>query len=501
MLHFGRVLRLALVGGAAMLWGAAALAQSILEYHGSPARTGIYILPHLTYERAKGLHLDPSFDGHIEGRVYAQPLFWHFPGSTRKLLIVATEENVVYALDAHDGKVAWQKSLGHPVTRAALPCGNISTLGVTGTPVIDGIDETVYLDAMVDGEGGAGPQHLVFGLSVQDGSILPGFPVNVGAALKAQGIAFDARVQNQRGALVVVDHKLFVPYGGHFGDCGPYHGWIVGIDLNDAKAVTTWSTRGVGGGVWAPGGIAYDGRSLFIATGNTKGAQDWADGEAVIRLGTDLKPSTDKKDFFAPTDWKALDDRDADLGGTNPLPVDVTDPSGITRVVLALGKDGKAYLLDRANLGGLGGALAVESVARNAIRTAPAVYPAYDGSMVAFEGAGSGCPNGSINGGITVLKIEMHPAPKISTAWCAAVNGRGAPAVTISDDDSNPIVWIVGAEGDNRLHGFRGDTGEPVFTGGGAQEAMQGLHAFATVMATDGRIFVAGDGRIYAFTP
>ena len=156
MLHFGRVLRLALVGGAAMLWGAAALAQSILEYHGSPARTGIYILPHLTYERAKGLHLDPSFDGHIEGRVYAQPLFWHFPGSTRKLLIVATEENVVYALDAHDGKVAWQKSLGHPVTRAALPCGNISTLGVTGTPVIDGIDETVYLDAMVDGEGEIG---------------------------------------------------------------------------------------------------------------------------------------------------------------------------------------------------------------------------------------------------------------------------------------------------------------------------------------------------------
>jgi len=499
--RMGRILRLALAGGAATLWCSAALAQSILGYHGSPARTGVYIVPHLTYERAKTLHLDASFDGRIEGRVYAQPLFWHFPGSNRKLLIVATEDDTVYALDAHDGTVAWQKTLGHPVQRAALPCGNISPLGITGTPVIDAIEETLYLDAMVDGEGGAGPQHLLFGLSIQDGSILPGFPVNVAAGLAAQGKTFDAKVQNQRGALALVDHKLFVPYGGHFGDCGQYHGWVVGLDLADTKTLTAWSTRGVGGGIWAPGGIAYDGRSLFVATGNTKGATEWADGEAVIRLGTDLKPSTSPRDFFAPTDWKALDDRDADLGGSNPLPIDVTDPGNITRVVLALGKDGKAYLLDRANLGGLGGALASETVARNAIRTSPAVYPAYDGSMVAFEGAGSSCPAGSNNGGITTLKIEMHPAPKIATAWCAAVNGRGSPAVTISDDDSNPIVWTVGAEGDNRLHGFRGDTGEPVFTGGGPKEQMQGLHAFATVMATDGRIFVAGDGRIYAFTP
>lgn len=501
MRHFGRVLRLAIAGSATMLWCASALAQSILGYHGSPARTGIFIVPHLTYERARGLHLDPSFDGHIEGHVYAQPLFWHFPGSSRKLLIVATEENVVYALDAHDGKVAWQKSLGRPVARAALPCGNISTLGITGTPVIDGVEEAVYLDAMVDGEGGTGPQHMVFGLSIQDGTVLPGFPVNVGATLKAHGMSFDAKVQNQRGALVIVEQQLFVPYGGHFGDCGQYHGWVVGMDLHDTGAVAAWSTRAAGGGVWAPGGIAYDGRSLFVATGNTKGAQGWSDGEAVIRLGTDLKPSADPKDFFAPTDWKALDDRDADLGGSNPLPIDVADSSGITRVVLALGKDGKAYLLDRANLGGLGGALAVETVARGAMRTAPATYPVYDGSLVAFEGPGAACPNGASSAGLTVLKIEAHPAPKIATAWCAAVNGRGSPAVTVSDDDSNAIVWIVGAEGDNRLHGFRGDTGEPVFAGGGAPEAMQGLHAFATVMATDGRIFVAGDGRIYAFTP
>jgi hypothetical protein len=51
------------------------------------------------------------------------------------------------------------------------------------------------------------------------------------------------------------------------------------------------------------------------------------------------------------------------------------------------------------------------------------------------------------------------------------------------------------------LHGFRGDTGQPVFTGGGPGDAMEGLRHFVTVLAADGRLFIAGDSRIYAFTP
>jgi hypothetical protein len=62
------------------------------------------------------------------------------------------------------------------------------------------------------------------------------------------------------------------------------------------------------------------------------------------------------------------------------------------------------------------------------------------------------------------------------------------------------MVWIVGAEGDNRLHGFKGDTGEPIFTGGSSGDAMTGLRHFETLIAADGRLFVGADGRIYAFS-
>lgn len=491
-----RGIRLATVLGMTFLATPVVRAESVLDYHATPDRSGTYVVPGLTWGRAASLRLDRNFDGRVSGHIYTQPLFWDPSQGNRKLLIVATEDNIVYALDAMSGKAVWQRTAGRPVQRSTLPCGNIAPLGITGTPVIDRVKRAVYLDALVEAEDGTGAQHLVFGLAVEDGSMLPGFPVDVAEALKRRSQSFMPRVQNQRGALLIVGDTVFVPYGGHFGDCGPYHGWVVGVKLDDPQKVTAWSTRAEGGGIWAPGGIAYDGQSLFVATGNTKGAEQWADGEAIIRFGTDLQQPRDLKDFFAPADWKTLDDRDADLGGANPLPIDIRDPEGTIRLLLALGKDGKAYLLDRDNLGGIGGALAVETVARSPIITAPVTYSAGRGTFVAFQGAGRNCPQGTANPGITVLKIEARP-PKLSTAWCGASHGRGAPIVTTTEDGSNPIVWIAGAEGDNRLHGFRGDTGEPVFTGG-AQDEMPGLRHFATILATDGRLFLAGDGRIYA---
>jgi outer membrane protein assembly factor BamB len=138
------------------------------------------------------------FDGYVEGHIYAQPLYWHPPGSERGLIIAATESDFVYALDAATGRVIWHTSLGHPVPRVALPCGNIDPLGITGTPVIDTSRAAVYLDAMIDDRGA--PRHLVYDLRLSDGSVLPGFPVDLAAGVTARGISFDPAAQNQRGA-------------------------------------------------------------------------------------------------------------------------------------------------------------------------------------------------------------------------------------------------------------------------------------------------------------
>jgi len=470
--------------------------DNVLTYHGSPDRKGNFVAPGLTWQRAKSLHVDEKFHARVAGNVYAQPLHWRAPGSSSGMLLVATEENNVHALDAATGNAIWTRSLGKPVARSALRCGNISPLGITGTPVIDEASAAIYVDANIADP--SGPRHRVFALSLKDGSVMPGWPIDVTDALRSVQQSFNSRDQNQRGALTILNGMLYVPFGGHFGDCGDYHGWVVGVSLQEPRRVAAWSTRARGGGIWAPGGISVAGRSLFVATGNTFGVSTWRDGEAVFRLAPDLHRSSEKRDFFAPLNWFALDQQDADLGGTNPIPLNAEVSANRPALMLALGKDGQGYLLDQNNLGGIGGSLAAETVSRRPIRTAPAVYEVGADMYVALQGSGAHCPSAASDNQLAVLKVRAGERPGFSTAWCGRLSGAGSPIVTASDGHADPIIWIVGAEGDNRLHGFRGDTGEPILDRPGP--AMSGLHHFQTLIATKDRLYVGADGQVYAFT-
>lgn len=484
---------LALMLVALPAYGATPTDTTVAFYHGAPDRAGNYIVPRLNWQSAGTVHHDEMFDGHVEGHIYAQPLYWRPPGADRGLIIVATESDIAFALDAASGRVVWRTTLGHPVSRAELPCGNIDPLGITGTPVIDATRGAVYLDAMIDDRGA--PRHLVYGLRLTNGSVLPGFPVDVAAGLAAHGISFNPAAQNQRGALALLNGRTFVPFGGHFGDCGDYHGAVVALGVDPPQLLGGWVTRARKGGIWAPAGLSEADGSLYFSTGNTDGAQGWQDGEGVFRVGPDLAHSTNPRAFFAPSDWQELDDDDLDLGGVTPLPL----PGNPFPLLLALGKDGKAYLLDRADLGGLGRPLAVLQAARGVIITAAVAYPVHDAEIVAYQARGAACPKGTFVSGIGAIAVTTESNDGLRSAWCVPVDGRGAPIVTTTDGSAEPIVWVVGAEGDNRLHGFRGDTGEEIYPGGEAGVGMTGLRHFATILVAAGRFYVAGDGRIFAF--
>jgi PQQ enzyme repeat len=473
---------------AAMLLAAPASADNVTTYHNSNQRDGAYVIPGLTLAAAANVALDTKFAATISGHVYAQPLFWKPKSAKRGLVIVATESNNVYALDEASGKVVWQNLIGNPMPLNQLPCGNIDPMGVTGTPVIDPTSATLYFDAMTKTSNGA--RHMVHALSLTDGSELSGWPIDMQAAL---GGSWTSSVQGERSGLLFFQGALYVVYGGHFGDCGAYRGTVAQIDPASHSVVDNWQTRATGGGIWAQGGIAGDGASLFVTTGNTFSTNTWQDGEAIIRLKPGLAHSTDNKDFFTPSNWQALDDSDEDLGGTEALPIDIKTP-GKSKRLIAFGKDGNAYLASRANLGGVGGQIQVFAASSGAIRTAPAVYETASGTMVAFQSSGGGSCHG---GNITMLSVAASGSNPMSVAWCAALNGGGAPIVTTTDGTANAIVWAVGAEGDNEIHGFNAQTGAVVF--GGTGTSMSGLHHYQTILATSKRLYVAADGTVYAF--
>ena len=88
--------------------------------------------------------------------------------------------------------------------------------------------------------------------------------------------------------------------------------------------------------------------------------------------------------FWAPVNWRDLDIGDTDLGGCSGTLIDVpgANPS---QLVLALGKDRNAYLLDRNNLGGVGPAVATMNVSNATLRsTSSAAYRTGEGTTLLF---------------------------------------------------------------------------------------------------------------------
>jgi outer membrane protein assembly factor BamB len=451
---------------------------AVLQHHNDAARSGVYVDAALTRDAVGRLRQDTAFSATLQGSVYAQPLYWDGGEGGQDLLIVATQRNEVIAFDPLTGSRIWSRTLASPAPHSQLPCGNIDPLGITGTPVIDATRRLLFVAAMT-----SGARHRVYTVSLADGSV-SGAPVEVDGAVSG----FSSPVQNQRGALALLDGTLYVPYSGHFGDCGNYAGWVVGFDTMGSRTPTAYRT-GHGGGIWAMSGVAIMAGSLFVATGNTIGLSTWNGGEAILKLAPGPSFSGATADFYAPSDWKLLDGGDTDIGTAGALPFDV----GSAHYVATLGKDGRLHLADRDNLGGIGGGLVAPRVASGVVITAPVVIATPSGTVLAFPARGTSCPGAN---GLVALRISAGSPPGIATAWCAGLSGNGAPMATTTGGGAESIVWVVGAQGDDRLHAVNAETGEALFTSAQLGSVMR----FNAPIAAKGRIYVAGNSAAYAFT-
>jgi outer membrane protein assembly factor BamB len=484
--------------GALMGLPVLACAADVATYHNGNTRQGSYVTPTLTQAAAANLQLDPNFTGTVSGNVHAQPLYWQPSGSSAGEIIVATETNQVYALDATTGATLWSVQLAPPEPNSALGCGDIDPEGITGTPVIDSKTGTLYLDALTAVNNA--PTHTLYALSLANkGATLPGWPINVDAMVTAAGGHFNSKYQGERGAQLLLGGTLYVTYGGRDGDCGTYYGTVIGVNPATQALIGKWQTTASGGGIWAQGGVSSDGKALFVTTGNTftNSSSPWSGGEAIIRLPESLAFAGKSADYFAPSNWQTLDDQDRDLGGTEAIPLNVDSATGKPAArVIAFGKDGNAYLANRNKLGGIGGQIGITHVSGSVIITAPAVYETPTTTMVAFTSYNGMAPCAGQNN-LTMLDVAPKGTSPVSVAWCQDFSGRGSPIVTTTDGVSNPIVWVVGAEGDNLLHGFNATTGAVLFGGGGA--TMSGLNRFQTLIAANGRLYVAANNKVYSF--
>jgi hypothetical protein len=277
-----------------------------------------------------------------------------------------------------------------------------------------------------------------------------------------------AAAQLQRTALGLAGGHVIVGFGGNYGDCGSYNGWVLGVPESGAGALLVYKVPTEReGAVWAPAGVTVDATgNLYVVTGNGSAGpgQPFDHGNSVI----ELSPALAERQFFAPSNWAQDNADDGDLGSTAAVLVD----GGRLFVV---GKQQTAYLLDAQSLGGIGRQVAstdvCASLGGNAY-LAPFVY------VVCTD-----------DGTIAQVRVGAGATMARGWTWRSPTGQAGSPTI------AGGVLWTVDI-GASVLYGVDPSSGTTRFT----VTLRTGTPPhFAAPSAGEGMLVVAGSTGVEAF--
>ncbi|MGD0691346.1 MAG: PQQ-binding-like beta-propeller repeat protein [Acidimicrobiales bacterium] len=389
----------------------------------------------------------------LSGEIYGEPLV--YSGD----VFVATESDTVYALNSSHGSVVWSRHLASAVPTADLPCGNISpTVGITGTPVIDPSRHEIFMVA--DEILGGSPEHWLYGLSTSTGHI------ELRERVDPPGSVPQALLQ--RTGLNLVDGRVVFGMGGNYGDCATYRGRVISVKVTGSKPAIFTVDNQAGnsqGAVWMGGAApVVDAQgNVWVSVGNgsvRSAGQPYDDSDSVLELSATGR----LEQYFAPSSWPSDNANDLDM---TTAPVLLADGQ-----VVLVGKSQIAYLLNGADLGGIGTQEAsLASVCTNDV----------DGGS-AFVGTTIYLPCLS---GPVAIHVTKSPA-SLQMLWQASVGG--GPPIRAAG-----LVWTVGKNG--VLYGLNPATGAV------QQQVTIGAvdNDFTTPSVGDGLMLVASSYQVLAF--
>jgi len=450
---------------------------NLTTYDYSSAREGVDIgdasLAHLT------LSWDDSNGARaLNGAVYGEPLVYH------GLVVVATENDSVYGIEAASGAIRWHFSIGSPASESSIQsgpslggCGDIFPLGITSTPVIDPKSEEVFVSGEIQApktSGWRGIQHWLVGASLRTGHVLFRVRIDPGG----NGTSYYAAAEQQRAGLTLANGRVYVPFGGLDGDCGQYHGYVVSFPESGSGTLESYQVPTQReGAIWETNGaVATPSGDLYVATGNGSSNTTFDHGDAVIELSPALK----ELGYWAPADWAALNAGDLDLGSAGPIQVPGTD------LLFEIGKANErdvsvGYLLNENKLGGIGRQVFAGTVCPGGGYVFGANASQVIGGKIYIYVA---CSNGT-----EAITVATGVHPSFKQAWSPSSGSPNGPPIV-----AGGYVWAIDWNG-NVLYGMNTMNGSVRLT-----EALDGVNHFATPGAGDGMLFIPTSSGVEAFS-
>lgn len=307
------------------------------------------------------------FSTPVDYVVMAQPLFMpdvNIPGKgTHNVVYVVTQADSVYAIDADKGTQLWYASMlngGSTASGTYLPCGTapgFTQEGIVGTPVIDPNTDTMYLVAKTLLN--TTVRHHLHAIDIATGLERSGSPVLIQAksvSNKGKVTTFNSLHQKNRPGLLLVNGNIYMAFGSNY--CNDHDsGWLLSYDASTLQQNAVFNTSPDYGlvSIWQAGnGPAADAEgNIYVETAESgsngfdvpNGGQTYCN--SVLKLAPDLTVA----DYFTPWSVAYLNSHDLDLSSTGSLLLpDLTDSPYVHEMV-ASGKQGMVYVLNRDNMG------------------------------------------------------------------------------------------------------------------------------------------------------
>jgi hypothetical protein len=439
----------------------------VYTFHNDQARAGANTREYaLTPANVNTSSFGKLFSCTVDGALYGQPLWvanLSVGGAVHNVVFVATQHDSLYAFDADANPCTqlWKVSLidtahGGAAGETTVPAGTPDYLvgqgagsdiapevGVTSTPVIDPAGSILYVVAKSVDSGRTNFFQRLHAIDLATGIERPGSPVAIAASYPAAGggsVTFDARQENQRAGLALVNGTVYMAWSSH-DDVAQWFGWIASYRYSGAafaqSAALNVAPNTSEGGIWMSGAApsADSSGNLYVMTGN--GAFDVTNttgptndyGDCFLQLNSGLAVSS----WFTPSD-QAIDNAnnlDFSAGGSMVLNLS----TGPQHLVIGGGKDGTLYLLNGDSMGGSGDANAWQyfSLGHAIFSTA-----AFWNNTLYIAPAGAAMLAYAFNTSTNLL----NTTPTSQSAATFAFPGS-TPSVSATADGSNGIVWGI----------------------------------------------------------
>jgi hypothetical protein len=510
---------------------------NVLTFHNDVARTGQNLAETiLTPSNVNSAAFGKLFQATLDGLVDAQPLYvfgLSIPNQgTHNVLIVATENDSLYALDADTGAQLWQAVLLFAGETASddRNCGSITPeIGISSTPVISLAPNTpanaIFAVAMSKDSAGNYHQRL-WEVSLTTGTPLA-TAVEIAGRYPGTGpnsaggyLYFEAAKYKERAGLLLLNGVLYLGWASHC-DHPSYNGWIMGYNTTTLArtSLLNLTPNGIDGAIWSsgggfaadPNGYIYflDANGTFDTTLNAQGFPSLGDfGNSFIKLsatGTQLTVA----DYFTMYNTTDESDLDWDLGSGGALVLpDMTDASGnVWQLAIGAGKDSNIYIVNRNNMGKfnpqnddaiyqeLDGVLTAPVSPRTGLPGGVWSVPAYFNGQVYF---------GPVNGSILAFQFTnalLAPTPASATREKFTYTGA-TPSIS-ANGSANGILWAVDADATAVLHAYSaGNLAQELYNTGQAPNGRDHFGAgkkFAVPTIANGKVYVGTPNGVAAF--